>query len=175
VDDPERRLVRRFLARRDEDSFRALYRRHTPSLYLLAVRFLGGRAEADDAVQEAWVRACSALDGFRWQSSLRTWLGGIVVNCCRELVRKRLVVDADVAADDAPAPARPDDAGDLEELIRRLPRGCREVFVLYCLEGNTHEEVAARLAIAPGTSKHQLFRARRTLRAWLSDGGSHDR
>ena len=57
---------------------------------------------------------------------------------------------------------------DLERLIGQLPAGCRSVLVLHDIEGFTHEEIAASLGIAAGTSKAHLFRARRLLRRWLS-------
>jgi RNA polymerase sigma-70 factor (ECF subfamily) len=57
---------------------------------------------------------------------------------------------------------------DLERAIAALPDGCREVFVLHDLEGFTHEEIAARLGVVPGTSKSQLSRARSALRAHMA-------
>lgn len=87
----ERASVARFLKRRDEGAFRALYRRYTPVLYLLARRLLGGaRDHAEDVVQETWIRAVTALPAFQWQSSLQTWLCGIAVNCSREALRRVL-------------------------------------------------------------------------------------
>ena len=82
----ERRLAERVMAGGDEAAFRELYRRHSPALYGLLLRLLGGReAEAQDLLQEVWIRAADRLASFRWQSSLRTWLCGIAVNCAREL------------------------------------------------------------------------------------------
>src|SRR5262245_23379726 len=62
----------------DEHAFRALYRRHTPQLYPLVRRLLaGGPGEAEDVVQETWLRAVQALDRFRWESAFATWITGI--------------------------------------------------------------------------------------------------
>ena len=167
--DADRELVAKFLAARGEDEFRELYRRHTPALYLFAIRLVGGaEQDAEDAVQETWIRAASSLDRFRWQSSFRTWLLGIAVNCCREIVRDR-GAQGEALAEEAVRP--PSSAVDLEALIRRLPAGCRDVLLLHDIEGYTHDEVGALLGIAPGTSKHQLFRARGKLREWLGDKG----
>jgi len=155
--------VEAFLAGRDEGVFRELYRRHTPALYLFALRFLGGVVQdAEDAVQECWIRAVESLASFRWQSSFRTWLFGIAVNCSRELLRARPRQLEDLTL----LKAAPGGSGmmDLEQLIRRLPDGCREVLVLHDIEGYVHTEIGALLGIAPGTSKHQLFQARRKLR-----------
>ena len=145
----------------------ALYREHTPYLYRLALRLVGGRtAEAEDAVQDTWLRATARLAEFRGQSSLRTWLAGFAINCCRERWRRR---EPDAAR--AGEPARDDPVVvrlDLERAIAALPDGHREVFVLHDLEGFTHEEIAARLGVVPGTSKSQLSRARSALRAHMA-------
>jgi RNA polymerase sigma-70 factor (ECF subfamily) len=162
--DDDREAVRSFLARRDEASFLVLYRRHTPYLYRLALRLLAGRrAEAEDAVQETWLRAAARLDAFRGEAALRTWLAGFAINCCRELLRDpRAASDGDDVRAGTVAAAGPD--VDLERAIAALPPGYREVLVLHDVEGYTHEEIAARLEITPGTSKSQLSRARRALR-----------
>jgi RNA polymerase sigma-70 factor (ECF subfamily) len=165
----ERAAIRAFLARRDEESFLVLYRRHTPYLFRLALRLLGGRrSQAEDAVQETWLRAATRLADFRGEAALRTWLAGFAINCCRETLRKEA---ATVEAGTAPPPAAAAPGGrpiDLERAIAALPRGYREVLVLHDLEGYSHEEIAARLAIAPGTSKSQLSRARRALRGRIT-------
>lgn len=162
-------LVERFLRDRDEASFRQLYRRHTPVLYLLALRLVGGRvADAEDAVQEAWIRAAEGLARFHGLSSLRTWLCGIVVNRCREAARAAarhghtaLAWDASTTHTAGGASAA---AVDVERALAALPDGCREVLVLHDLYGYTHEEVGAMLGIEPGTSKSQLHHARRRLK-----------
>jgi RNA polymerase sigma-70 factor (ECF subfamily) len=167
----DRVLVAQFVTTRDEASFHALYCAHTPALYLLALRLAGRNpAQAEDVVQEAWLRAVRGLEGFRWESSLRTWLSGIVVNCWIEIVRHRRPGGA-IALSEAPEPAvLPSPAGalDLESFLKELPDGYREVVVLHDMEGYTHEEIGRLLGISAGTSKSQLSRARRTLRAWLN-------
>jgi RNA polymerase sigma-70 factor, ECF subfamily len=163
----DRALVAAFLRTRAEDSFRVIYERHTPALYLLALRMLGGaRREAEDAVQETWIRATTRLPAFRWESSLKTWLGGIAINCCREIQRRP-------REDGMPAevPLRPStgDRVDLETAIRGLAPGYRDVFVLHDVEGRSHEEIASMLGIDAGTSRSQLHKARRALRAALTE------
>jgi RNA polymerase sigma factor (sigma-70 family) len=162
----DRAAIHAFQARRDEASFLVLYRRHTPYLFRLALRLLGGRrGEAEDAVQETWLRAAARLREFRGESTLRTWLAGFAINCCRELLRGEPGASAPEPAH-APSPAGGD--LDLERAIAQLPHGCREVLVLHDLEGYTHGEIAARLAISAGTSKSQLSRARRALREMIT-------
>lgn len=173
VDD--RTLVARFLRDGDERTFRMLYRRHVPALYRFALRMLDGvEDDALDCVQDGWVRAVEALQGFEWRSSLRTWLIAIVRNRCRECHRARRrgpwsSVDLDLAT--APPVHRPVARIDLEAAIAALPPGYREVLLLHDVEQCTHREIADLLGIRPGTSKSQLSRARNAVRAHLREGG----
>ena len=174
----DRALVAAFLRDSEEEAFRRLYAAHTPRLYLWLLRLSGGReAEAQDLLQETWIRAASSLARFRWESALRTWLHGIAINAWREAARARRGPDLPLEAEAqerAAAPAAGDGAGrvDLERAVRRLPEGYREVLLLHDIEGYTHAEIAGLLGIAPGTSKSQLSRARELLRRRLAAGGT---
>jgi RNA polymerase sigma-70 factor (ECF subfamily) len=161
-------LVEQFLRGRSEDAFRALYRAHTPALYALALRLTGGdRGEAEDLVQESWVRALSGLRTFRAQSALRSWLCGVLVNVRRGRIRTDWrTVDAPEVEPIAAASSS-DDAIDLERAIAALPEGARDVYVLHDVHGYTHREIADLLGIVEGTSKSQLNRARSLLRSSL--------
>jgi RNA polymerase sigma-70 factor, ECF subfamily len=161
-------LVERFLRARGEDAFLALYRAHTPALYALALRLTGGdQAEAEDLVQESWLRAVRALPSFHARSALRSWLCGLLVNVRRERIRAdwRMVDAPDI--EPAADTGAPDDAIDLERAIRALPEGARDVYVLHDVYGYTHREIAGMLGIVEGTSKSQLNRARTLLRSSL--------
>ena len=161
-------LVARFLRGRGEDAFRALYRAHTPALYALAVRLTGGdKGEAEDLVQESWVRALTALRTFRAQSALRSWLCGVLVNVRRGRIRAdwRIVDAPDV--EPLADTTCDDDVIDLERAIAALPEGARDVYVLHDVHGYTHREIADLLGIVEGTSKSQLNRARFLLRISL--------
>ena len=167
-EDSDHSLVARFVRTRDEATFRALYRRHTPALYPLALRLVGGsEVEAQDAIQDTWVRACKSLTTFEWRSTLRTWLSGILIRRVYEMHRevKRRNEQELVEECTRPATARLGERLDLELAIARLPTGYRHVLVLHDIEGYTHEEISAQLEISVGTSKSQLFHARRVLRA----------
>lgn len=165
--DADIRDVHAICVRGDEAAFRSLYRRHTPALYAFACRLLGGESpEVEDVLQDAWLRASRALGDFGWRSSLRTWLSSIVLNCCRERWRARGEVLE--SAPEAIVETDPALRLDLEAALASLPPGYRAVLVLHDVEGYTHDDIAARLGIAPGTSKSQLFHARRAVRARLS-------
>jgi RNA polymerase sigma-70 factor (ECF subfamily) len=169
---PDRELVDAVLREGDEGAFRALYRRHTPRLYRMALRMAGGDARyAEELTHDAWVRAVSRFASFEWRSQLSTWLVAIVMNCARERWRDDAGIEAleiepaalDRELDSAPARV------DVERALARLPPGYRQVVVLHELEGYTHEEIAELLGIDPGTSKSQLHHARRRLRALIGE------
>jgi RNA polymerase sigma factor (sigma-70 family) len=152
--------------RGDESSFDALYDRHTPYLYRLALRLQGGdAAAAADLVHDSWVAAAPKLAEFAWHSALRTWLAGFVVNHARRAWR-----DAPPAATHHDLVEEPafDTAVlariDVERALTTLPAGARQILVLHDLEGWTHPQIAEQLSIDPGTSKSQLSRARALLR-----------
>jgi RNA polymerase sigma-70 factor (ECF subfamily) len=177
--DADRELAEAYLAARDEAAFRALYRRHAPALWRMALRLSrGAEEEARDVMQETWIRAADRLDTFRWESSLRTWLISIALNCSRERIRREgrqvHIGDADrVAAADAARPSGAVEPIDLARAIDALPDGYRRVLVLHDLEGYTHDEIGRLLGVEPGTSKSQLHRARASVRARLAsaEGG----
>lgn len=168
---PDRDLVEALLVRKDESAFRELYRRLTPRLYMVLLRLLGNNEmDAEDALQETWLRVVRELGGFRWESGLATWLTAIGLNVARDVMRKRQrrpeVVDSRLL-EWQPAPAQSGDGIDLERAIAALPDGYRTVLVLHDVEGFTHEEIARWLGISAGTSKSQLFGARRAMRKSL--------
>jgi RNA polymerase sigma-70 factor, ECF subfamily len=169
ADADDRQLVARFSRAQDESAFRALYRKHTPLLYRLALRMTGDAGNAADIVQDTWVRAVQALPAFRWESRLSTWLAGIAINRSREELRRREPANAlnGAAAPAGHAGMHPGQRVDLERAIASLPSGYREVLLLHDVEGLTHEEIAQALAIEASTSRSQLTRARAAMRSWL--------
>ena len=112
------------------------------------------------------MRACKTLNVFEWKSTLRTWLSGILINRVREMHRDVRRRNEEELLDEClkPINARPGERIDLERAIARLSTGYRHVLVLHDIEGYTHEEISAQLDISVGTSKSQLFHARRALR-----------
>jgi RNA polymerase sigma-70 factor (ECF subfamily) len=173
----------------DRDAFRQLMRRHNQTLFRTARSIVKDDAEAEDAVQEAWLRAYAAIGSYRGEAKLSTWLTRIVVNEAIGRLRKRdraaQVVRTDVEFDaDAEGAAaegqggvfeRPDRAALrselrrlLESAIDALPEGFRTVFVLRAVEDMTVEEAAAILGIPDATVRTRFFRARAMLRESLA-------
>lgn len=160
----------------DARAFERLYRRHIGKVYGLCWRLCDGdSAKADQAAQDAFVRAWEKLDSFRGESAFSTWLHRLTVNVV--LGEHRLLkrwTSFDQAQEDGVAePGHNPSAGlgdriDVERALARLPKGARAVLVLHDLEGWQHDEIAAATGIAVGTSKAQLHRARKLMKEWLS-------
>lgn len=159
----------------DVDAFEIVYRTHAPAIHALCRRMCGDDAEARELVQDVFVRAWERLQGFRGQSSLATWMHRLAVNVVlerwrsakREMARK--IDDPEGLAFGAPQhEGDPDAAMDIAEATAKLPSGARVVFVLHDIEGYSHDEIATMMGIAAGTSRTQLFRARRALARMLA-------
>lgn len=177
--DGDRTLVTRVLERGDERAFRQLYRRHTPYLYQFVIRVLGGNeSDAEDVIQETWIRAVEGFSRFRWEAELRTWLGGIALNLCRGIFRRRdrdwLRSEPELETASATTQPAADVRIDMERALARLPDGYRTVLVLHDVEGLRHDEIAVALGTTTGTSKSQLHRARRAVRRMLNAGQPAD-
>jgi len=146
-------------------------------LYQFTLRLLAGREQdAEDVVQETWIRATEKLGQFRWESSLGTWLTGIALNLCRALFRRQddrwLEIREDLGL--LVHEPKPHERIDLENALSRLPSGYRTVLILHDVEGFTHEQIGRRLEVSANTSKSQLFHARRALRKMLIPLGSRE-
>jgi len=132
-----------------------------------------GAEEADDATQDVFVRAWQRLGQFRGDSAFGTWLFRLGVNVMlsrREVLairQKRHVDDADLVETLSSPGTTPELSLDFQSAIDRLPPGMRQIFVLHDIEGYKHDEIAAMLGIAQGTSKSQLHRVRMVLRKYL--------
>ena len=158
----------------DEEAFRDLYREHVGRIYALCLRLTGDAAAAEERTQDVFVRAWERLRTFRGESAFATWLHRLAVNVVLmerrgSGRRERRVAPAsdDPVYEQAATPPAAAERLDLERAIAALPVGAREVFVLFEVEGYSHEEIARMCGIAVGTSKAQLFRARRLLREML--------
>ncbi len=169
VSTTDRVLADRVANAGDEAAFRELYGRHTPRLYQFVLRVLGGdEAEAEDVVQETWIRATTNLGSFRWEARFETWLTGIGLNLSRNRLRRSNRLEQLHDADRTGAePRGRDERIDLERAISLIPPGCRTVLILHDLEGFKHAEIAEKLGVTEGTSKSQLWSARRHLRRLL--------
>ena len=176
----EGELIRRAKAR-DEQAVRAILQANNRRLFRIARGILRNDAEAEDVVQETYVRALTHLEGFRGESSLSTWLSRIAMNeAIGRLRGKRLSLDLDSLPEDRgeaeiiPFPAASSDPErsmaqrQIQEVVERaidqLPEPFRLVFITRVMEEMTVEETAELLSIKPETVKTRLHRARALLR-----------
>lgn len=178
-------LVRQALTR-DAAAFGAIMQRYNRRLYRIARSILRNECEAEDAVQETYIKAFTHLHGFRAESSLSTWLSRIAMNEALERLRSQRPMaerqSVDVFAREAqilafphtPASADPERAmaqREIIELVERaadgLPEIFRIVFVMRVIEGMSVEETAVLLDLDPKTVKTRLHRARKLLRKHL--------
>ncbi len=180
-------VLARRIAGGEIDLFETIMRRHNTRLFRAARAILRNDAEAEDAVQEAYIQAYRRLGDFRGDAHLSTWLTRIVINQAlgrlRQSKRDRVVVPFDARGAEGQAPPEPPDEQaepashvvlrrELRDLIERrldeLPVAFRTVFVLREVQELSVEETAECLAIPPATVRTRLFRARALLRAALA-------
>lgn len=129
----------------------------------------GQRSVAEDIVQESWVVAIQSLDRFAGKASFKTWLTGILINKFREHQRKNRDTVSLAVLVQRPTAAKSQNLSiDLKNAILQLPDGYREVLTLHDIEGFKHKEIARLLNIKEGTSKSQLFQARKAMRQLLT-------
>jgi RNA polymerase sigma-70 factor (ECF subfamily) len=167
-------LVRR-AAGGDVAAYEQLYREHAGRVFGLCLRMTRDRREAEELVQDVFVRVWEKMGSFRGGSAFSTWLHRVAVNTVIENLRAKArwrdrhdaSADPNAASDSVFA----DRAGadiDLERAITQLPAQARMVFVLHDIEGHKHREIAELTGLAVGTCKAHLHRARQLLRAMLS-------
>jgi len=157
----------------DHAAFERLYRDHVGRVHALCVRMVGDDV-AEDLTQEVFIRAWRKLDTFKGDSKFGTWLHRLAINHVlsrRETLRRRqshrAYGEGILGRLAAPKRRSSGHALDLERAIRELPERARDVFVLYDVEGYSHDEVARALGVTVGTSKSQLHRARMLMREHL--------
>jgi RNA polymerase sigma-70 factor, ECF subfamily len=160
-------------AQGDQAAFERLYRDHVGRIYALCARMVDDQS-AEDLTQEVFIRAWRKLGTFKGQAQFGTWLHRLAVNHVlsrRETQRKREARHAGgegfLGRVMAPTRRSSGHALDLEQAISRLPGRARQVFVLYDVEGYSHDEIADTLGVSVGTSKSQLHRARMLMREHL--------
>jgi len=166
----------------EQQAFHVLYQTHHRRVYSICLRMTRDSSEAEDLTQEVFVHLFRALGSFRGDSAFTTWLHRLTVNHVLMHFRKRKVRTVQTTEDgELPAPALADSHDNkcinivdhilLSEVIAKLPDGYREALVLHDIEGFEHKEIAELRGRTEGTSKSQLHKARRALRALITQLG----
>jgi RNA polymerase sigma-70 factor, ECF subfamily len=159
----------------DLRGYERLYARHGARMKNLARNLLNSSIEAEDAVQETFLKVQRGIASFRGQSSFVTWVYRILVNTCHDARRGRLR-KKEIADDDREDSLRPEPQAPgahpslkmaLERALAELTKHQRDVFLLYEVEGFRHAEIASMLEITETASKNTLFQAKKNLRQML--------
>ncbi len=177
----------------DREAFDGLVELCAPQLYNVALRITGSREEAQDCVQEAFVRAFSALGAFRGEAAFSTWLYRVTVNVANDAARRRKrepLLASDLGGSESseipeliPVGRAADGGGDdpqdaavesqrrrvILEAIHSLPEQQRIAIALYDLQGLSYEEIARITRCRVGTVKSRLNRARLALKGLLQE------
>ena len=185
----EQALIRRVLAG-DADAFEPLVTENQTRAFHLACRLLGNEADAADAVQDAFLKAYTALGDFRGDSRFSVWLYRLVNNVCIDMLRRRKrqetvplqTEDDDGEETELPLPderwdpailaERASDREAVRAALAALPADCREILTLREIGGLSYEELAIQLGLEPGTVKSRLNRARKKMCALLLQSGN---
>jgi RNA polymerase sigma-70 factor (ECF subfamily) len=169
----------------DSDAFRALVETHSRSVFRLAFRMTGNEQDAEDVVQESFLRAYRQLGRFESRANFGTWLYRIVSNCSVDLMRSKQARHDQVRGDsldqegavelpamDAPGPERMAQSAEIDrrvqDALKELSPLERAAFTLRHYEGRSIEEISATLGLGTSAAKHSVFRAVKKLRIALA-------
>lgn len=143
-----------------------LYRRFSPRMYAVCLRYAGTSEEAQDILQEGFIKIFKKLETFRGEGSFEGWIRRIFVNTAIEHFRRKKYLQPVTEKEESTLEGNYlsvlDDLAerDIMALVQQLSPGYRTVFNMYVVEGYTHKEIGDQLGISEGTSKSQLSRAK---------------
>lgn len=158
----------------DRKAQRRLYEQFSDRLFVVSMRYCRSDLEAEDVLQESFIKIFNKIDSFRGESSLYYWMKRIIVRTALNHQRSKLYMYPMVDVENVHMSQEEKfSLADfhLEELmgmIRKLPKGCSVIFNLYAIEGYTHKEIGAMLEVSEGTSKSQYSRARSLLQEMIN-------
>jgi RNA polymerase sigma-70 factor (ECF subfamily) len=153
---------------RRTEAFETLLAAYQDKVFRLCYSMLGDRAQAEDAAQESFLRIWKALDRYRGDAALGTWIFSITRNVCLTAISKRRRT-APIEEAERAKPEAPDRQRDIHRVVRELPENYRQVVMLFYMEDRSYEEVARMLDLPIGTVKTHLHRARLQLATILKE------
>lgn len=164
------------LKQKDNAACKQLYLQYADAMYNICLRILLHQEEAEDALQEAFIKIFNSIHQFRNESSIGSWVKKIVTNTCLNVLRKKKMywVELDENADlnDPDEDTENNDSihysiEEIKQALEELPNGYRLVFNLFIFEEYTHLQIAELLEITESTAKSQLFKAKRKIKSIL--------
>jgi RNA polymerase sigma factor (sigma-70 family) len=154
---------------------RILYDQYAKKMLAVCLRYVKSRMEAEDVLQESFIKVFSNIGNFRRESKMETWIRRIVINTALNHQRSKLylypMVDVETIHhihDEREMTLSAFHVEELTKMIQSLPTGCQMIFNLYAIEGYQHNEIAEALNINEGTSKSQYARARQMLKEMIA-------
>lgn len=168
----EKELIKGCLKKKRQAQ-RKLYELYAPNMLAVAARYVKSIPEAEDVLQEAFVKIFEKIDTFKSNSTLGAWIKRIVVNTALNSQRKKIYenpmeeIDDRNYQDDKDLVLSQYSFQELLQMIQSLPSGCQIIFNMYAIEGYGHKEIAQQLEISEGTSKSQYARAKKLLQERL--------
>jgi RNA polymerase sigma-70 factor (ECF subfamily) len=152
------------ILRQDATAQRRLYEKYARKMFGVCLRYARSREEAEDLLQDGFLKVFQKLSSFKNEGSLEGWIRRVIVNTSLDYIRQQKLQWADPETIEEPGTdagvIEKMNAGELLALIQQLPTGFRTVFNLYAIEGYSHREIGEMLQISEGTSKSQYARAR---------------
>lgn len=176
----EKRLLRGLRAQKPEAQ-RQLFEQYSGKMMTVCLRYTKTREEAEDILQEGFLRVFRKIDLYEGTGSFEGWMRRVFTNIAIRHFQKSEKMYLVVSIDDMDVEPSQDllsqhfETEDLLKMIQQLPDGYRMVFNLYAIEGYSHEEIAKELEISVGTSKSQLSRARQALQKMLEPERENER
>ncbi len=162
------------LKQKDVLACKQLYLKYADAMYNVCLRILQHQAEAEDALQEAFIKVFNNIQQYRNESSIGSWIKQIVTNTCLNVLKKRKILfnelDDNVELSETESENNNEtnfSIDDIKKAIEELPQGYRVVFNLYMFEDYSHRQIADMLEISESTAKTQLFKAKRKLKELL--------
>ncbi|MGZ5136141.1 MAG: RNA polymerase sigma factor [Flavitalea sp.] len=169
----ERDLVKQCL-RENPEAQRELYERYAKSMLGLCYRYTKSVNDAEDVLQDGFVRVFGNLKQFKFEGELGGWIRRIMVNTALNFLKRNKKYRDEMFFSEAPLhPVTNDNpelllqAKEIADLIRQLPPGYQAIFNLHAVEGYSHVEIGKMLGISDGTSRSQYARARALLVSWI--------
>jgi RNA polymerase sigma factor (sigma-70 family) len=174
----EKELIRSCLDK-DPKAQEQLYRRFAPKMYGVCLRYARSRMEAEDILQEGFIKVFNHLPDYRFEGVFEGWIRRTIVNTAINYYKQKSKEWAEISLEKAEETHSYDEsiidklsAQELLGIIQQLPEGYRIIFNLYIIEGYTHQEIGKILNISENTSKSQLSRARAALQQKIKQRNS---
>jgi RNA polymerase sigma-70 factor (ECF subfamily) len=156
----------------DQYAMKELYKHYSHDMFNIAMRMLANREDAEDLIQESFIKAFKSLSQLNDPGIFGGWLRKIVINSCLRYVKKKvrfnmLPEGVEEIEEENTGLLNESNFAIIHDAIKRLPDGCRQIFLLYTMEDYKHKEIGSLLNISESTSKSQYLRAKKMLHQHL--------